>query len=143
MEETDFESLESSQDIDLMEAIQTSESTLGIRGSNSSIDCDYIYNVWKLNSDLFEEDRLTGNLNRPTFKKVKFDWYLWETQLVKETYRHQIETYSSGKDDIHSYIYGMNTEGSLSVWDGNLIDTDMYNSEATDDSIDIDSFKII
>lgn len=143
MEEVDFETLESSQDYELQEGVETIESTLGIRGNDSSLDCDYIYNVWKLNGDLFEEDRLTNNINRPTFKKVEFDWYLWETQWVKQTYRHQIETYSSGKEDIFNYARGMNQDADLSVWDGNLIDTDIYNSETTDDSIDDSSLTIL
>lgn len=143
MEEVDFETLESSQDYELQEGVETIESTLGIRGNDSSLDCDYIYNVWKLNEDLFEEDRLTNNINRPTFKKVEFDWYLWETQWVKQTYRHQIETYSSGKEDIFNYARGMNQDADLSVWDGNLIDTDVYNAEVTEDSIDDTSITIL
>jgi len=143
MEEVDFETLESSQDYTLQEGVETIESTLGIRGNDSSLDCDYIYNVWKLNEDLFEEDRLTNNLNKPTFKKVEFDWYLWETQWVKQTYRHQIETYSSEKGDIYSYVYGMNQDGDYAIWDGNLIDTEYLNSETNDDSIDDTSFTIL
>ena len=143
MEEVDFETLESSQDYELQEGVETIESTLGIRGNDSSLDCDYIYNVWKLNEDLFEEDRLTNNLNKPTFKKVEFDWYLWETQWVKQTYRHQIETYSSGKEDIFNYARGMNQDADLSIWDGILIDTDVYNAEVTEDSIDDTSITIL
>jgi hypothetical protein len=143
MEEVDFETLESSQDYELQEGVETIESTLGIRGNDSSLDCDYIYNVWKLNEDLFEEDRLTNNLNKPKLNKVEFDWYLWETQWVKQTYRHQIETYSSGKEDIVNYARGMNQDADLSVWDGNLINTDVYNAEVTDDSIDDSSFTIL
>ena len=143
MEEVDFETLESSQDYELQEGVETIESTLGIRGNDSSLDCDYIYNVWKLNEDLFDEDRLTNNINRPTFKKVEFDWYLWETQWVKQTYRHQIETYSSEKGDIYSYVYGMNQDGDYAIWDGNLIDTEYLNSDTTDDSIDDTSFTIL
>ena len=143
MEEVDFETLESSQDYELQEGVETIESILGIRGNDSSLDCDYIYNVWKLNEDLFEEDRLTNNINRPTFKKVEFDWYLWETQWVKQTYRHQIETYSSGKEDIFNYARGMNQDADLSIWDGILIDTDVYNAEVTEDSIDDTSITIL
>jgi hypothetical protein len=68
---------------------------------------------------------------------------LWETQWVKQTYRHQIETYSSGKEDIFNYARGMNQDADLSVWDGNLINTDVYNAEVTDDSIDDSSFTIL
>ena len=142
MEEVDFNTLDSSQDYMLRDGVEEAESTIGVRGGDITIDCDYIYNVWKLNEDLFEEDRLTGNLDRPTFKKVEFDWYAWETQLVKQTYRHQVETYGTDKSDIYNYIYGMGSEGDYSYYDGTLIDTDNYDSETTDDSID-DNFTIL
>lgn len=142
MEEVDFNTLDSSQDYMLRDGVEEAESTIGVRGGDSTIDCDYIYNVWKLNEDLFEEDRLTGNLDRPTFKKVEFDWYAWETQWVKLTYRHQVETYGTDKGDIYNYIYGMGSEGDYSYYDGTLIDTDNYDTETTDDSID-DNFTIL
>jgi len=136
MEEVDFNTLNSSQDYMLRDGVEEAESTIGVRGGDSTIDCDYIYNVWQLNSDLFEEDRLIGNLNRPTLKKVEFDWNAWETQWVKLTYRHQVETYGTDKNDIFNYIYGMGSEGDYSYYDGTLIDTDNYDTETTDDSID-------
>jgi hypothetical protein len=142
MEHTDFETLNSSQDINLFDGIEEAESTIGVRGSDSTIDCDYIYNVWKLNEDLFEKDKLTGNLDRPTFKKVEFDWYAWETQWVKLSYRHQVETYGTDKGDILNYVYGMASDGDYSYWDGTLIDTDNYDTETTDDYID-DNFTIL
>ena len=142
MKEVDFETLESSQNYELREGIETVESTLGIRGNDSSLDCDYIYNVWRMNEDLFDEDRLIGNLNKPTLKEVEFDWNAWETQWVKLTYRHQIETYGTDKSNIYNYIYGMSSEGDMSYWDGKLINTDNYDSETTDESID-DKFTIL
>ena len=142
MEHTDFETLNSSQDINLFDGIEEAESTIGVRGSDSTIDCDYIYNVWKLNEDLFEKDKLTGNLDRPTFKKVEFDWYAWETQWVKLTYRHQVETYGTDKGDILNYVYGMSSDGDYSYWEGTLIDTDNYDTQTTDDDID-DNFTIL
>ena len=136
MENTDFETLISSQDNELVDGIAEAESILGVRGNDIAIDCDYIYNVWQSNSDLFEEDRLIKNLDRPTLKKVEFDWYAWETQWVKLTYRHQVETYGTDKGDIYNYIYGLSSEGDMSYYDGTLIDTDNYDSETTDESID-------
>jgi len=143
MEEVDFETLESSQNYELQEGVETIESTLGIRGNDSSLDCDYIYNVWKLNEDLFEEDRLTNNLYRPTYKQVAFDWAVWETQWVKSTHRHEIETYSTDKDDMLNYVYGMRNDGNLNWYDGEEIDSEVTESETTDDSIDDNSFTIL
>jgi len=143
MEEVDFNTLDSSQDYTLQGGIESAESTLGIRGNDSSLDCDYIYNVWEMNQDLFEENKLTQPLNRPKLNKVKFDWYAWETQWVKLTYRHEVETYSASKENIYNFIYGMGSEGDYSYWDGTLIDTDNYESETTDDSIDVSNFRIV
>lgn len=143
MEEVDFGTLESSQDSELMDGVESAESILGIRGNDSSLDCDYIYNVWQMNENLFEEDKLTQQLDRPKLNKVEFDWYAWETQWVKLTYRHKVETYSASKDNIFNYIYGMSSEGDYRYWDGNLIDTDNYDSETTDESIESNSFKIL
>jgi len=142
MEEVDFNTLDSSQDYMLRDGVEEAESTIGVRGGDSTIDCDYIYNVWQLNSDLFEEDRLIGNLDRPTLKEVEFDWNAWETQWVKLTYRHQVETYGTDKSNIYNYIYGLSSEGDMSYWDGKLINTDTYDSETTDESID-DNFTIL
>jgi len=143
MEEVDFNTLDSSQDYTLKDGVETAESTLGIRGNDSSLDCDYIYNVWEMNQNLFEEDKLTQPLDRPKLNKVEFDWYLWQTQWVKQTYKHQIETYSSEKGDIFNYVRGMNQDGDYSVWDGELIDTDVYEADVTDDSIDDSSLTIL
>lgn len=143
MEEVNFNDLDSSQDEPLKNGLEFAESTLGIRGINYSLDCDYIYNVWQMNEDLFEEDKLTQPLNLPKLNKVEFDWYGWETQWVKLTYRHQIETYSSSREEIFNSIQSMRSEGEYSYWDGDLVDTDNYESETNDDSIDDTSFEFI
>ena len=143
MEEVDFNTLDSSQDYTLREGIESAESTLGIRGNDSPLDSDYIYNVWEMNQGFFEENKLTQPLDRPKLNKVEFDWYGWETQWVKQTYRHQIETYSASKENIFNYIYGMSSEGDYSYWDGDLVDSDVYDSDVTDDSIESNTFKIL
>jgi hypothetical protein len=143
MEEVDFHTLDSSQDYTLKDGVESAESTLGIRGNDSSLDCDYIYNVWEMNQDLFEEDKLTQPLDRPKLNKVEFDWYGWETQWVKLTYRHEVETYSASKENIYNFIYGMSSERDYSYWDGDLIETDNYDLDTTDNSIDDTSFNIL
>ena len=143
MKEVDFETLESSQNYELREGIETVESTLGIRGNDSSLDCDYIYNVWQMNENLFEEDKLTQPLNKPELKNVEFDWYGWETQWVKTINQHKIETYGSDRDDMMNYVYGLRNDGNLNWYDGKEIDSQVTESETTDDDIDDNSFKIL
>ena len=142
MEDFEFNELETSQDSELFDAIESVGSYFGIRGEDSVIDADYFYNLWKLNVDLFEEDKLTSNLNRPNLKNVSFDWHAWETNWVKSTYRHEIETYSTGKEDIYNYIGGLNSESDLFYYDGNEINHEVIDTDTTDDSVDIDSFEI-
>ena len=143
MEDVDFEILDSSQDYNLRDGLEEAESTFGIRGNDTELDCDYIYNVWKLNKDLFEEDRLTANLNRPKLNDVTFHWVVWQTQWVRETYNHHIKTYGSERDDVKNYIDGLASDGNLSVWDGDMIDGDVYETETTDDSIDTDTIDFL
>ena len=73
MEEVDFSELETSQDSELTDAISSVESYFGIRGEDYTIDADYIYNLWKLNIETFDEEKLTSPLYRPKFKQVSFD----------------------------------------------------------------------
>lgn len=143
MEEVDFSELETSQDSELTDAISSVESYFGIRGEDYTINADYIYNLWKLNSETFEEEKLTTPFYRPKFKQVSFHWHVWETQWVKTINEHKIETYGTNQDDIMNYIYGMRNDGNLNWYDGNEIDSEVTESETTDDDIDDSSFKIL
>jgi len=143
MEEVDFSDLETSQDLELTEAISSVESYFGIRSEDYTLDSDYIYNLWKLNIESFEEETLTSSLYRPKFKQVTFDWHVWETQWVKTINQHEIETYGSDKDDIMNYIYGMRNDGNLNWYDGKEINSEVTDSETTDDDIDDNSFTIL
>ena len=143
MEEVDFSELETSQDSELTDAISSVESYFGIRGEDYTIDADYIYNLWKLNIETFDEEKLTTPLYRPKFKQVSFDWLGWETQWVKIINEHKIETYGSDRDDIMNYVYGLRNDGNLNWYDGKEINSEVTESETTDDDIDDNSFKIL
>ena len=143
MEEVDFSELETSQDLKLTEAINSVESYFGIRGEDSIIDSDYIYNLWKLNVDLFEDEKFTTQLNKPSLKEVSFNWESWETQWVKNINEHHIKTYSLTKDEISDYIHALENDGTISWWDGQEIDSEVIESETTDSSIDEDSLTIL
>ena len=143
MEEVDFSELETSQDSELTDAISSVESYFEIRGEDYTIDAEYIYNLWKLNIESFEEEKLTTPLYRPKFKQVSFDWHVWETQWVKTINQHKIETYGSDKDDIINYVYGLRNEGNLNWYDGKEINSEVTDSETIDDDIDVNSFTIL
>ena len=143
MEEVDFSELETSQDSELSDAIDTIKSYFPVQSDDYTIDADFIYNLWKLNFESFDEKTLTSPLYRPKFKQVRFDWHVWETQWVKTINQHKIETYGSDKDDIMNYIYGMRNDGNLNWYDGKEINSEVTESETTDDDIDDRSFTIL
>jgi hypothetical protein len=143
MDEVDFSELETSQDSELNDAIDTIKSYFPVQSDDYTIDADFIYNLWKLNFESFDEETLTSPLYRPKFKQVTFDWHVWETQWVKTINQHEIETYGSDRDDIMNYIYGMRNDGNLNWYDGKEIDSQVTESETTDDDIDDNSFKIL
>ena len=143
MEEVDFSELETSQDSELSDAIDTIKSYFPVQSDDYTIDADFIYNLWKLNFESFDEETLTSPLYRPKFKQVTFDWHVWETQWVKTINQHEIETYGSDRDDIMNYIYGMRNDGNLNWYDGKEINSEVTESETTDDDIDDTSFKIV
>ena len=143
MEEVDFSELETSQDSELNDAIDYIKSYFPVQSDDYTIDADFIYNLWKLNFELFNEETLTSPLYRPTYKQVAFDWAVWETQWVKSTHRHEIETYGTDRDDMMNYIYGMRNDGNLNWYDGKEINSEVTESETTDDDIDDNSFTIL
>jgi len=143
MEEVDFSDLETSQDLELTDGISSVEGYFGIKSDDYTLDSDYIYNLWKLNIESFEEETLTSSLYRPEYKKVKFDWIVLERQLVRSTYQHELETYGTNKDDILDYVHGIRNDGNLNYYDGNEINTEVIDSDFDDDDIDDNSFKIV
>jgi hypothetical protein len=143
MEEVDFSELETSQDSELSDAIDTIKSYFPVQSDDYTIDADFIYNLWKLNVESFDEETLTSPFYRPKFKQVTFDWHVWETQWVKTINQHEIETYGSDRDDIMNYIYGMRNDGNLNWYDGKEINSEVTESETTDDDIDDNSFTIL
>ena len=134
MEELDFESLDNSINNSLRTEVESVSKYFGITNDDYKDD-DFIYNIWKLNEDLFEDNTLSLPLKRPTLKKFSFDWDVWETRWVQGRYRHTVESYSDDVSDIEDIIRELRSYGYTDVWSGTLVDEEVYDSEATDDSI--------
>ena len=143
MENVDFESLDSSQDDELYDELNRVSTYFGFRINDISLELDYIYNLYQLNGEVFDEDKLHTSLNRPSIKTVKFEWNVSETQWVELIYEHKIETYSSDEEEIFNYIESLRDKGDIDWWGGTEISNEVPNSETTDDSINRSSIKII
>jgi len=142
MEEVDFESLESSIDNDLRDSLKSSSKYFGL-SPDDYLDEEYIYNVWKLNEDLFEENTLNGNLERPTLKKFNFNWDVWQTEWTQERRNHNFESYSDNKEDVSATLFSLRGEGLIDAWEGTIVEREVYESETTRDEIDTDSLTQI
>jgi hypothetical protein len=142
MGEIDFESLESSINNDLRDSITSSSKYFGL-SPDDYLDDEYIYNVWKLNEDLFEENTLNGNLERPTLKKFNFNWDVWQTEWTQERYNHNFESYSDNKEDVINTLLSLGGDGLIDSWGGTLVEREVYESETTNDEIDLGSLTQI
>jgi hypothetical protein len=142
MENVDFESLDSSQDDELYDELNRVSTYFGFRINDTSLELDYIYNLYQLNEEVFDEDKLHTSLNRPSIKTVKFEWNVSETQWVNSIYGHEIETYCSDKVEIFDYIEGLRNKGDINWYEGVELSSEVDSTETTDDSINKNSFKI-
>ena len=142
MEEVDFESLESSIDDSLRDSLKSSSKYFGL-SPDDYLDEEYIYNVWKLNEDLFEENTLNGNLERPTLKKFNFNWDIQQTEWTIERRNHNFISYSDNKKDVSNTLFSLRGEGLIDAWEGTLVEREVTDSETTSEEIDIDSLTQI
>ena len=98
-------------------------------------DTDFLYNVIKLNENVFEENSLTSPLKKPTLKNYEYDWIVTMKTIVNEYYRNTISLYSD-KDEVNDLLYHLKSEGTLDVFDGDLYEEDTKDSEMLDDELD-------
>ena len=97
-------------------------------------DTDFLYNVIKLNEDIFEENSLSSPLKKPTLKNYEYDWIVTMKSIVNEYYRNTISLYSD-KDDVNDLLYNLKSEGTLDIFDGDLYEEDAKDSEMLDDEL--------
>jgi hypothetical protein len=97
-------------------------------------DTDFLYNVIKLNEDVFEENSLTSPLKKPTLKNYEYDWIVTMKTIVNEYYRDTISLYSD-KNEIKNVLYTLKSEGTLDIFDGDLYEEDTTDSEMLDDEL--------
>lgn len=130
--EFDVNTVENSADWMFYQAV---ESVCKMYSIDPSIqDTDFLYNVIKLNEDIFEENSLSSPLKKPTLKNYEYDWIVTMKSIVNEYYRNTISLYSD-KDDVNNLLYNLKSEGTLDIFDGDLYEEDAKDSEMLDDEL--------
>lgn len=110
--------------------------TMGL-GNNSYIDYNFAFELYKKNID----NDFQIPLIRPKVGLYSIDVEVNSTEYVRRTYRHEISCYDeSSVYELFSIILG---EGDISVYDGDEIDYDVYDSETNDETVDNNSVRKI
>lgn len=110
--------------------------TMGL-GNNSYIDYNFAFELYKKNID----NDFQIPLIRPKVGLYSIDVEVNSTEYVRRTYRHEISCYDeSSVYELFSNILG---EGDISVYDGDEIDYDVYDSETNDETVDNNSVRKI
>ena len=101
------------------------------------IDLDYILTIIETNHNI-NEGVIT---KRPKIGNYTFDIDVHENVSQRVTYRHRSESYSPST--LLQIAKKMEYDGDISVWDGEHVDTDVYDSETSDIKYDKDSITKI
>lgn len=99
---------------------------------NSFLDVDYLKTCYELNYELLNSDKLTTKLMRPQVQKYMVDVNISTVEYVNRTYRHTTSSYS--QFNVIPFMELMTTQGDISVWDGDEIDHDVYDSETNNET---------
>jgi len=95
-----------------------------------TIDLDFILNLIKLNIENLVQEGFDGTLKRPTVGKYFIDAKVSETAFQNVFYRHKVNSYS--EDTVREVVNYEDQQGIKSVWEGNYIQTDVYDSETNE-----------
>lgn len=110
--------------------------TMGL-SNKSYIDYNFVFELYKKNID----NDFQIPLIRPKVGLYSIDVDVNSTEYVRRTYRHEISCYDeSSVYELFSNILG---EGDISVYDGDEIDYDIYDSETNDETVDNNSVRKI
>lgn len=94
-------------------------------------DISFLYNLMNLNKNI----QIDEPLNRPSHHVFEMDWYTYETRWVRETYTHEISSYSDNGTDVSELIDGLRMLGEFDPWDGKFVGDETIEAETTDDEI--------
>ena len=120
----------------VFQSIETITKLMGV-GNGEYEDIDFIYALYSLNFHLINDGKIEGDITIPTLEKYSFDVDVRETVYQTVTYRH-IELSYSEKNAVPIFQRA-DYDGNFSVYDGNPIHTEIYDSETNDISWDYES----
>ena len=120
----------------VFQSIVTITNLMGV-GDGEYEDIDFIYALYSLNFHLINDGKIEGDITIPTLEKYSFDVDVRETVYQTVTYRH-IELSYSEKNAVPIFQRA-DYDGNFSVYDGDIINTDIHDSETNDISWDYES----
>ena len=120
----------------VFQSIETITKLMGV-GNGEYEDIDFIYALYSLNFHLINDGKIEGDITIPTLEKYSFDVDVRETVYQTVTYRH-IELSYSEKNAVPIFQRA-DYDGNFSVYDGDIINTDIHDSETNDISWDYES----
>jgi hypothetical protein len=122
----------------VFKSIETITKLMGV-GDGEYEDIDFIYALYSLNYHLINDGKIEGDITIPILEKYSFDVDVRETVYQTVTYRH-IESSYSEKNAVPIFQRA-DYDGNFSVYDGNPIHTEIYDSETNDISWDYKSVR--
>lgn len=120
----------------VLKSIETITKLMGI-GDGEYEDIDFIYALYSLNFHLINDGKIEGDITIPTIGEYSFDIDVRETVYQTVTYRHTTSSYSE-KNTV-PIVQRADYDGNFSVYDGDIINTDIHDSETNDISWDYES----
>ena len=131
--EIDIDDIDNSINNDFQIAVQSVCKLFNIE--TEYVDEDYIFNLWGMNEDIFENSTLTSPLKRPKLKIYEIEWEATFTKFSTEKYKLKEPLYSQNMNDVHSILMDMRGNGWLDIFEGELIEDYDTDSEMTGDDI--------
>jgi hypothetical protein len=99
-------------------------------GGGDYEDIDFIFALYDLNYTSIKDGKIEGELVRPKLETYLFDVEVSERIYQTVTYQHKEKSYSS--KNVIPINRRAEDDGNFSIWDGNIIDTDVHDSDTTD-----------
>lgn len=99
-------------------------------GDGDYEDIDFIFALYDLNYTSIKDGKIEGELVRPKLETYLFDIEVSERVYQTLTYQHKEKSYSS--KNVIPINRRAEDDGNFSIWDGDIIDTNVHDSDTTD-----------
>lgn len=116
-------------DYEVFNIVEKTFKILGL-GDPDYDDIDFIFSTYMLNFDNIKKGKIENDLILPTISTYSYEIDVFERISQRVTYQHTYESYS--EKNVFPLAKKAEEEGYFSVWDGNQIDSDIFDSETED-----------